>query len=408
MSLDPLEIRKSFPIFRHFEQTGVPFTYLDNAATTQKPDAVINAETEYYREYCANVHRSPHKIGEEATNRLEAARTSVARFIGLNDPAQIIFTSGTTASINLISNILAGQHLKAGDVVLLTPSEHHSNLVPWQMAAKKTGAILQFIDIHLDGTFDYPSILHDWNPRTKVFAFQHASNVTGAIHDVKTLSEMARENGALSVVDGAQAAAHLPVDMNDLDCDFYALSGHKCVGPTGIGVLYGKRELFEKFSPVFGGGEMILKVQRLNSTYNELPYKFEPGTPNIAGAIGLGAAFEYLSGVGMNEIDRYVTELAEYACQKLSQVNGLTLIGPRQSRTGAISFNLKGCHPHDVASILDDQGIAIRAGVHCAEPLMECLGVTSTARASFYFYNTRLEVDILFDALQRVRKILGL
>ena len=408
MPLDPLEIRKAFPIYRHFARLGEPFVYLDNAATTQKPDVVIDAETGYYREFCANVHRSPHKLGEEATNRLEAARNSVAQFLNIDDPAQVIFSSGTTGSINLIANIIASQVLKPGDVILLTPSEHHSNLVPWQMAAARYGAVLQFIDIFTDGTIDYASIQPNWNPRTKVFAFQHASNVTGAIHDVSLLTKLARQNGAISVIDGAQAAPHLPLDLQTLDADFYAFSGHKCVGPTGIGVLYGRRELLEHFSPVFGGGEMILKVQRHSSTYNDLPYKFEPGTPNVAGIIGLGAAVEYLMAIGLQKISTYIDDLAEYAIAELTKIDGLTLVGPLTNRTGAISFNLAGCHPHDIASILDHRGISIRAGVHCAEPLMECLAVPSTARASFYFYNTHEEVDQLVDALKSTREILGL
>ncbi len=407
MALDPALIRKSYPIYRHFAGTGETFIYLDNAATTQKPDSVIDAELAYYREFCANVHRSPHKLGEEATNCFELARASIAKFLNIDDPSQAIFTSSTTGSINIVANILAGQYLKPGDVILLTPSEHHSNLVPWQMAAARSGATLEFIDIFPDGTFDYDQVGRNWNPRTKVLAFQHASNVTGAIHDVETLSGLARHNGALSVIDGAQAVAHLPVDLNALDCDFYAFSGHKCVGPTGIGVLYGKRELLERFTPVFGGGEMILRVQRQSSTYNALPYKFEPGTPNIAGAIGLGAAVEYLMGLGMSEIASYVDALAEYACQRLSKVDRVTIAGPLTNRTGAISFNINGCHPHDIASILDHRGIAIRAGVHCAEPLMEALGVASTARASFYFYNTRDEVDQLVSALENTKEILG-
>ena len=406
MSLDPQKIRAFFPIYRHYDKIGEPFIYLDNAATTQKPDDVIDAEADFYGNFCANVHRSPHTIGEQATDFFEAARSTTAKFLNTPDSAQVIFTSGTTGSINLVSHILSGQLLQPGDVILLTPSEHHSNLVPWQMAAAKTGAILEFIDIHHDGTFDYDSIRRNWNPRTKIFAFQHASNVTGAIHDAQMLCNLARENDAISVVDGAQAAPHYPIDLSNLDCDFYAFSGHKCIGPTGIGVLYGRRELLDKYSPVFGGGEMIRKVGRMSSTYNDLPYKFEPGTPNIAGAIGLGAALEYLMNLGIDGISEYVEELAEYAIERLSQVKGLTLVGPRKHRTGAISFNLKGCHPHDVASILDHQGIAIRAGVHCAEPLMECLGVASTARASFYFYNTHQEVDILVDALETAKRTL--
>jgi cysteine desulfurase/selenocysteine lyase len=405
--LNPERVRSEFPIFRSYEARNEPFIYLDNAATTQKPKAVIQAESDFYEKSCANIHRSPHKIGVEATEQFEAARGKVAAFLGTSDVGEIIFTRGTTEGINLVSGILAGQLLQPGDVILLTLAEHHSNLIPWQMAAKRSGATLEFVKLHAPGVLDVEEIEANWNPRTKVFAFQHASNVLGTIHPVKELCRIARANGAISVIDGAQAAPHVPVNVKEIDCDFYAFSGHKVVGPTGIGALYGRRALLEKFDPIFGGGEMILKVSPTSATYNVIPYKFEPGTPNIAGAIGLGAALDYLMSVGMENIDSYLAELTSKAIERMGQVKGLTIHGPVKGRTGAISFWLDGCHPHDIASILDTFGIAVRAGHHCAQPLMKWLDVPATARAAFYIYNTESEIESLATALERARKVLG-
>jgi len=405
--LNPTDIRNDFPIFESFAQRGEVFVYLDNAATTQRAGVAIDAENNYYRNVNANVHRSPHKIGMEATELFEEARLSVAKFLGTPDQGEVVFTRGTTESINIVALMLSEQLLKPGDVILTTPSEHHSNLIPWQMAAKRSGARLEFTALMKDGSLDLEEISANWNPKTKVFAFQHASNVTGAIHPAKELCNIARERGALSLVDGAQSAAHVPLNMQDLDCDFFTFSGHKLCGPTGIGVLYGRRSLLEQFDPVFGGGEMILKVTRTSATYNALPFKFEAGTPNIAGAIGLGAAVEYLMKLGMREVEAYLNGLAEYAYEQLSAVKGVTVHGPRSHRTGAMSFSLECNHPHDIASILDAEGISIRAGHHCAQPLMQFLGVPATARASFYIYNTRDEVDLLVLALERTKKALG-
>jgi len=406
MPIDSTAIRRFFPIYDHYEGLGKTFVYLDNAATTQKPGEVIDAEMGYYQNTCANVHRSPHRLGELATEQYEAARTTVAEFLHTTDPSELVFTSGTTGSINLLAMLLALHRLKPGDVILLTPSEHHSNLVPWQMAAARSGAKLEYTTLNSDGTLDYDSIANDWNSNTKVFAFQHASNVTGAIHDVTKLCSLATEHGALSVVDGAQAVPHATVNVDQIGCDFYAFSGHKCLGPTGIGGLFGKREYLESFEPVFGGGEMIRQVGKFSSTYNDLPYKFEAGTPNIAGAIGLGAAVRFLDRIGMEKIPAYLARLSRYAMDELKCIDGLRIVGPAENRTGAIYFNIEGCHPHDLASILDDQGVAIRAGTHCAEPLMQTLGENSTARASLYIYNTYDDVDRLVEALNHAKRIL--
>jgi len=406
--LDPFGIRGDFPIFDTFRSKGEPLIYLDNAATTQKPAVVLQALERYYTTANANVHRSPHRIGAEATEQFERSRARIASFIGARESAELIFTRGTTESLNLVAGILAQQLLKPGDVILLTPSEHHSNLVPWQMAAERTSAALEFVDLLPDGTLDPDSIRTNWNPATRVFAFQHASNVLGTIYPAGELCRIAAERGAISVVDGAQAVPHSRVDVAALGCDFYAFSGHKMVGPTGVGGLYGRRGMLERFNPIFGGGEMIRKVSRHHSTYADLPHKFEPGTPDISGAIGLAAAVEYLEALGMDSIEEYIADLTQYAFGRLQAVDLLTLYGPVQGRTGAISFNFADVHPHDVASILDSDGIAIRAGHHCAQPLMEWLGVQSTARASIYFYNTRDEIDALVAGFGKVREVFHL
>lgn len=401
--IDPYQIRRDFPIFLHRQP---PFIYLDNAATTQKPRSVIQAESEFYQNWNANVHRSPHRIGMEATERFEKARETVARFINAQ-PEEIIFTRGTTEAINLVAGILAQQYLNPGDTILLTPAEHHSNLIPWQMAARRTQSRLQFVELTDEGRFNGDEIKRSWDSSIKVFAFQHASNVLGTIHQVEELCRLARSHGALTVVDGAQAAPHLKLDMKRLGCDFYAFSGHKVCGPTGIGVLYGRRELLESFDPIWGGGEMILKVTLRGATYNQIPYKFEPGTPNIAGAVGLGAALDYLESIGMENIAEYVEHLAQEAYDALSLVSQLRLFGPRSGRTGALSFWIEGLHPHDIATFLDQEGIAVRAGHHCAQPLMELLQVPATTRASFYIYNTDEEIDLLVRALRKTQSILS-
>ncbi len=403
---DPIAIRNDFPIFKTHSGSK-PLIYLDNAASTQKPKQVIKAITDFYSNSYANVHRSPHRLGAEATDMFEAARGKVAKFINAAETEEVIFTKGTTESINIVAGIMAQQLLKPGDVILLTLSEHHSNLVPWQMAAHRTGAKLEYLQLNKDGSLNLDRLIEDWNPKIKIFAFQHASNVMGTVHPVKKLCAVAREHGAMTVIDGAQAAPHMPIDVQDIGCDFYALSAHKMCGPTGIGTLWGRRELLERFDPIFGGGEMINKVELQASSYNIIPYKYEPGTPNIAGAIGFGAAVDYLTAVGMDEIQQYVDNLASYAVERLAEVPNLKIYGPKVDRTGAVSFWLDKIHPHDVASILDMGGICIRAGHHCAEPLMHWLNVPATARASFYMYNSRDEVDILVTALQEAYEVMG-
>lgn len=404
--LDPYIIRNDFPIFQRPFGNG-ELIYLDNAASTQKPQVVIDAVTEFYAHGYANVHRSPHRLGAQATELFEGGRAKVARYLGAGEIAETIITRGTTEAINLVAGILGGQWLKSGDVILLTPSEHHSNLIPWQMAAARSGATLDFVKLHEDGRFDPDEIAAEWNPRIKVFAFQHASNVLGTIHDAKRLCAIAKERGALTVVDGAQSAPHLHPNVAQMGCDFYAVSAHKMCGPTGVGALFGRRELLERFEPIFGGGEMIRKVWLDGASWNDIPFKFEAGTPNIAGLIGWGAAIDYLEGLGMEAVERAVCDLGEYAVQRLSELPGLTVYGPKTGRTGAVSFWMDDVHPHDIASILDMDGIAIRAGHHCAEPLMNWLGVPATARASFYFYNSREEVDRLVVSLEKVKQVMG-
>ncbi|MFN3821176.1 MAG: aminotransferase class V-fold PLP-dependent enzyme [bacterium] len=383
-----------------------PFIYLDNAATTQKPQSVLEAIHRFYKLSNANVHRSPHSIGMEATALFEQAREKVSRFINAS-PDEVIFTKGTTESINLVAGILSEQYLNPGDVILLTPAEHHSNLIPWQMVAKRKNVSLKFINLNSEGRFDLEDVEIHWDPRIKVFAFQHASNVLGTIHNVKDLCHIARSHGALTVVDGAQAAPHLKLDVKSLGCDFYTFSGHKICGPTGIGILYGRKNLLEAFDPIWGGGEMILKVSLTEATYNQIPYKFEPGTPNIAGAVGLGAAIDYLESIGMDNISLYIEDLAKAAYELLKSVPGLTIFGPPNQRTGALSFWIEDIHPHDIASLLDHEGIAVRAGHHCAQPLMNFFGVPATTRASFYFYNTIEEAVLLVNALKQTQKVLG-
>ncbi|MBM3329277.1 MAG: SufS family cysteine desulfurase [Calditrichaeota bacterium] len=406
--LNPHSIRADFPIFAARERSGEPFIYLDNAATTQKPQAVIDALCDYYGTTNANVHRSPHRIGMEATERFEGARVTVSRFLNATEPAELIFTRGTTEAINLAAGLLAGQVIGEGDVILCTPSEHHSNLIPWQMAAQRIGARLEFVTLQKEGRFDLDEIAAQWHPQTKVFAFQHASNVLGTIHPVADLCRMARERGAVTVVDGAQAAPHLKVDVQELGCDFYAMSAHKICGPTGIGALYGRREWLDRLNPIWGGGEMILKVSLTSATYNEIPFKFEPGTPNIAGAVGFGAAIEYMEGIGMGNVAAYLDDLAAYAYDLIKDIDGVTVFGPREGRTGAISFWVEGVHPHDIASFLDADGISVRAGHHCAQPLMQWLDLPATARASFYIYNTRDEADELARSIVKTRKVMGI
>ncbi|MCG0314682.1 MAG: cysteine desulfurase, partial [Calditerricola sp.] len=376
------EIRKLFPIL-HQEVNGHPLVYLDSAATSQKPLPVIEAVERYYREYNSNVHRGVHTLGTKATEAYEGAREKVARFLNAPDSAQIIFTRGTTSALNLVAWSYARRVLREGDEIVITPMEHHSNLIPWQQAAKATGATLKYVPLRPDGTIAVEDFAQTVTERTKIVAVTHVSNVLGTINPIKTFAAIAHEKGAVIVVDGAQSAPHMKVDVQDLDVDFYAFSGHKMCAPTGIGVLYGKRHLLEQMEPVEFGGEMIDTVELYDSTWKEIPWKFEGGTPIIAGAIGLAAAIDFLESVGLDAIRAHEEQLARYALERLRAIDGVTVYGPEE-RAGLVTFNVEGIHPHDVATVLDSRGIAVRAGHHCAQPLMRWLGVTATARASFY------------------------
>ncbi|GAB7387127.1 cysteine desulfurase SufS [Bacillaceae bacterium] len=399
------EIRRQFPIL-HQEVNGHPLVYLDNAATSQKPLSVIETIETYYKTINSNVHRGVHTLGTKATDRYEEAREKVARFINAKEAAEVIFTRGTTTALNFIASGYARTHLREGDEIVITPMEHHSNLIPWQQAAKATGATLKYIPLQADGTIALEDVEKTVTERTKLVAMTHVSNVLGTINPVKEVAKIAHKHGAVFVVDGAQSVPHMKVDVQEIDCDFLAFSGHKMAGPTGIGVLYGKRELLEKMEPVEFGGEMIDFVELYDSTWKEIPWKFEGGTPIIAGAIGLGAAIDFLEAIGLDEIAAHEKQLVQYALERLKQVEGITIYGPKE-RAGLITFNLGDIHPHDVATILDTEGIAVRAGHHCCQPLMKWLQVTATARASFYLYNTEEDVDALVKGLKKAKEYFG-
>jgi len=403
---DVQEIRHDFPILER-EVNGKRLVYLDNAATSQKPRQVIQALTGYYERHNANIHRGVHRLAEEATAAYEEARQKVGCFIGAPDTRALIFTRGTTESINLVAHAWGRKFLREGDEVVLTEAEHHSNLVPWQLAAQATGAKLRFITIQDDGTLDLEEAERLIGPKTGLVGCIHASNVVATINPVEKLAELAHENHALMLVDGAQSAPHLPVDVEALGCDFFACSGHKMLGPTGVGVLWGRPEILEEMDPFMGGGEMIREVHLDHSTWNDLPYKFEAGTMNIAQAVGLGAAVDYLDELGMENVREHERWLGEYAHRRLSEIEGITVYGPEKDRTGLVSFSLPDVHPHDLSQLLDEEGVAIRSGHHCAQPLMRRLGVAATARASFYLYNTDEEVDALVEALVGAREFFG-
>ncbi|MFZ3576743.1 cysteine desulfurase [Virgibacillus sp. DJP39] len=403
--MDVNAIRKMFPILDQ-EVNGHPLVYLDSAATSQKPLPVIEAIDSYYRMDNSNVHRGVHTLGTRATEKYEGAREKVRRFINASSTAEIIFNRGTTTSINTVAQSYARQNLKEGDEIVITPMEHHSNIIPWQQAAKATGATLKYIPLEENGTIALKSVRDTITSNTKVVSVMHVSNVLGTINPVKEIAEIAHQNGAIMLIDGAQGAPHMAVDVIDLDCDFYAFSGHKMGGPTGIGVLYGKRELLEKMEPVEFGGEMIDFVNLYDSTWKELPWKFEGGTPIIASAIGLGAAIDFLNDVGMDNITRHEHKLANYALESLRTIDGITIFGPEE-RAGLVTFNLDDVHPHDTSTALDAEGIAVRAGHHCAQPLMKWLDVTATARASFYLYNTEEDIDKLVSGLVKTKEYFG-
>ena len=403
---DVEKVRKDFPILER--RVGEKrLVYLDNAATSQKPRRVLDTLGEYYEVHNANIHRAVHRLAEEATAAYEEAREKVASFLGAPDVRSLVFTRGTTESTNLVAYAWGRKNLREGDQVVLTETEHHSNLVPWQLAARATGAKLRFIPIQEDGTLDMEAAERLIGSRTKLVGCIHASNVLGTINPIEELAELAHGVGALMLVDGAQSAPHMPVDVGASGCDFFACSGHKMLGPTGVGVLWGKPEVLEEMDPFLSGGEMIREVHLDHATWNDLPYKFEAGTMNIAQAIGLGAAIDYLNDVGMENIREHERRLGEYAYDKIREVEGGTLYGPEEGRTGLVSFSLPDVHPHDLSQILDEAGIAIRSGNHCAQPLMRRLGVAATSRASFYLYNTEEEVDALVGALKRAREFFG-
>jgi cysteine desulfurase / selenocysteine lyase len=403
---DVQEIRRDFPILER-EVNGKGLVYLDNAATSQKPRRVLDALADYYENHNANIHRGVHRLAEEATAAYEGAREKVARFLGARDTSSLVFTRGTTESINLVAHAWGRKFLKEGDEVVLTEAEHHSNLVPWQLAARATGARLRFVPVLDDGTLDMEEAGRLIGPKTRLVGCIHASNVLATINPVEDLGRMAHDAGALMLVDGAQSAPHLPVDVGSLGCDFFACSGHKMLGPTGVGVLWGKPEILDDMDPFLGGGEMIREVHLDHSTWNDLPYKFEAGTMNVAQAVGLGAAVDYLDDLGMEDVREHEKRLGEYAFRRLSEIEGITVYGPEKDRTGLVSFSLPDVHPHDLSQLLDEDGIAIRSGHHCAQPLMRRLGVAATSRASFYLYNTEEEVDSLIEALGRAREFFG-
>jgi cysteine desulfurase / selenocysteine lyase len=396
------EIRKLFPILDQ-QVNGNPLVYLDSAATSQKPIQVIEALETYYKEYNSNVHRGVHTLGTKATDQYEGAREKIRRFINAASTEEVIFTRGTTTAINTVASSYGRANLGEGDEIVITPMEHHSNIIPWQQVAKATGASLKYIPLQKDGSISLEDVKSTVTANTKIVAVMHVSNVLGAINPVKEIAQIAHQNGAVMLVDGAQSTPHMKVDVQDLDCDFYAFSAHKMCGPTGIGVLYGKRDLLNNMEPVEFGGEMIDFVGLHDSTWKELPWKFEGGTPIIAGAIGLGAAIDFLEDIGLDNIAHHEHELAQYALERLSDIEGIAIYGPKE-RAGLVTFNLEEVHPHDVATVLDAEGIAVRAGHHCAQPLMKWLDVSSTARASFYLYNTKEEIDVFVKGLQKTKE----
>ncbi|TYR17280.1 cysteine desulfurase [Lactococcus lactis] len=400
-------IKKDFPVLNQIVNDE-PLVYLDNAATTQKPLKVLAAIKDYYENDNANIHRGVHTLAERATEKYEAAREKVRQFINAKSTKEVLFTRGTTTSINWVAQF-AGQILKTGDEIVISIMEHHSNIVPWQEVAKKTGAILKFVYLK-DGQLDMDDLRKKITNQTKFVSIAHVSNVLGTINPVEEITKIAHEHGAYMAVDGAQSTPHMAIDLQKMDVDFFAFSGHKMMGPTGIGVLYGKEELLNQFEPVEFGGEMIDFVYESHSTWTELPWKFEDGTPNIAGAIALGAAIDYIQELGIDQIHQHEIELIDYLMPKLQEIEGLKIYGPKDNvkRGGLIAFNIEGLHPHDVATALDMEGVAVRAGHHCAQPLLNYLETPATARASFYLYNTKADCDKLVEALKKTKEFFNL
>ena len=408
MTIKPLfdveAVRKDFPILSR-EVQGKPLVYLDNAATSQKPQSVIDTLVRYYTEINANVHRGVHTLSQEATDEYEGARSKVRKLINAKEDAEIIFTRGTTEGINLVARTFGVQHVGEGDEVIISNMEHHSNVVPWQILCDQIGAHLRVVPINDDGELLMDEYEKMVGPRTKLVSIVHLSNALGTINPVKDIVAIAHQHDVPVLLDGAQSAPHLPVDVQDLDCDFYAFSGHKLYGPTGIGILYGKREILESMPVYQTGGEQIKSVTFEKTIYNDLPYKFEAGTPNIAGAIGLGAAIDYVNAIGLDRAEAYETELLHYGTEQLQTIEGLKLIGTAHHKSGVLSFLLEGIHPHDIGTVLDTQGIAIRTGHHCTQPLMQRFQIPATARASLAFYNTKAEIDALVEGIHKTFEV---
>ncbi|WP_054711986.1 cysteine desulfurase [Bacillus sp. JCM 19041] len=399
------EIKKLFPVLDQ-QVNGSSLVYLDSAATSQKPIQVIEKLDDYYRRYNSNVHRGVHTLGTIATDEYEGAREKVRAFLNAEEVTEIVFTRGTTTALNLVAQSYGDDHVVEGDEIVITPMEHHSNIIPWQQLAKRKGAVLKYIPLQADGTIDLADVEKTVTERTKIVSVMHVSNVLGTINPIAEIAKIAHKNGAIMAVDGAQSAPHIQVDIKELGCDFFAFSGHKMGGPTGIGVLYGRKELLEKMEPIEFGGEMIDFVGLHDSTWKELPWKFEGGTPIIAGAIGLGAAIDFVSDLGFNEIEQHEKELVDYSFERLADLKDLTIFGPKE-RAGVVTFQLGDVHPHDVATVLDAEGIAVRAGHHCAQPLMKWLNVVATARASYYVYNTKEDIDALANGLVKAKEYFG-
>ncbi|PYJ12171.1 MAG: cysteine desulfurase [Verrucomicrobia bacterium] len=405
-SIDWQALREDFPILDQ-QVHGHPLIYFDNAATTHKPKSVLDALRHYYERDNANVHRGLHELSSRATEAYEGARSRVAEYIGAADAGEIVFTRGTTESINLVAHAWGGKFLRSGDVILLTEMEHHSNLVPWQLLAQRAGARLRFVPVLDDGTLALDQLDELLTPEVKLFAFTHVSNSLGTINPAADFCRKARNVGAVTLVDAAQSAGHMPVDVQEIGCDFLAFSGHKMGGPTGIGALYGRAEILESLPPWHGGGEMIVSVSLEKSSYKKPPHRFEAGTPNIAGAIGLAAAIDYLEGIGRAAIFEHDSRLARYALDRFAELPGMRVLGPAGERGAIVGFVMDAAHPHDLTTFADQRGLALRGGHHCNQPLMRRFGLPGTTRASFYFYNTTAEIDRMIDILRDATRFFG-
>jgi cysteine desulfurase/selenocysteine lyase len=404
VAIDIGAVRRDFPILSR-EVHGKPLVYLDNAASSQKPRSVIDAERTLYEEYYANVHRGVHSLSQESTDAYEAGRVKAQGFLNAASTREIIFTRGTTEAINLVASTFGRSRVREGDEVLVSGLEHHSNIVPWQMLCEEKGARLRWVPINDDGEVILEELERLLSPRTRILGMAHVSNALGTINPVAQIVEMAHARGVPVLLDGAQAAPHVAVDVQALGCDFYAFSGHKIYGPSGIGILYGRAALLEEMPPYQGGGDMILSVSFEKTTYNELPYKFEAGTPNIAGVVGLGAALDWVEGIGLDRIAAHEQELLEYGTARLLEVPGLRIIGTAREKAAVLSFVVEGVHPHDMGTVLDYDGVAVRTGHHCAQPVMERFGVPATTRASLAVYNTKQEIDVLVAGIEKAREM---